>query len=173
MPASTILRIEVITTPPAKYDAEGIGGIINIITIKSAADGYRGTLSAGERFPQGGPNMGTSFTIKQGKLGIDGYGGAGIYDNPQTNTSTTQQSYGANPTLLTQAGYKSSNSKNGYFGVELSYEIDSLHLLSGGFSINGYRNNNASYQASSLMGSGGLQQGYTIDNNSNGHGGGG
>jgi ferric enterobactin receptor len=173
MPASTVLRIEVITTPPAKYDAEGVGGIINIITIKSTTDGYRGTLSANERFPQGGPNVGTSFTIKQGKLGIDGYGGAGIYNNPQTNTATMQQSYGAAPTLLTQAGYKSNNSKNGYFGTELSYEIDSLHLLSGGFSINGYSNNNASYQTSSLMGSGGLLQGYTIDNNNNGHGGGG
>ena len=173
MPASTILRIEVITTPPAKYDAEGVGGIINIITIKSAADGYRGTLSTSERFPQGGPNMGTSFTIKQGKLGIDGYGGAGIYNDPQTNTATSQQSYGPDPTLLTQAGYKNSNSKNGYFGTELSYEVDSLHLLSGGFSINGYTNNNASYQTSSLMGSGGLLQGYTIDNNNNGHGGGG
>lgn len=173
MPASTILRIEVITTPPAKYDAEGIGGIINIITVKNVTDGYRGTLSASERFPQGGPDMGTSFTIKQGKLGIDGYGGAGIYNNPQTNTATTQQSYGAYPTLLTQAGYKNSNNKNGYFGTELSYEVDSLHLLSGGFSINGYNNNNVSYQISSLVGSGGLLQGYAIDNNNNGHGSGG
>jgi hypothetical protein len=34
MPANTVQKIEIITTPPAKYDSEGLAGIINIITTK-------------------------------------------------------------------------------------------------------------------------------------------
>ena len=50
MPASTIQSIEVITNPPSKYDAEGLAGIINIITNKKIADGYKGTLNFNESF---------------------------------------------------------------------------------------------------------------------------
>ena len=44
MPANSVKNIEVITDPGAKYDAEGIGGIINIITTKNALQGYTGTV---------------------------------------------------------------------------------------------------------------------------------
>jgi hypothetical protein len=173
MPASSIQRIEVITNPPAKYDAEGVGGIINIITVKNVDNGYRGNLNLSERFPDGGPNAGGGFTMKQGKFGMNVYAGAGIYNNLQTSFSNTQQSAGNNPTLLNQDGYKHNNSRNGYSGVELSYEIDSLHLLSGELSYNGYHNDGSSYQSSLLTGATGVLQGYDISNTNNGHSNGG
>lgn len=45
LPASSISAIEIITTPPAKYDAAGNAGIINIKQKKNTAKGYSGSLS--------------------------------------------------------------------------------------------------------------------------------
>jgi len=67
MPASTIKSIEVITNPPAKYDAEGIGGIINIITNRKDTQGYSGSLSAGYN-TLGGFNGGGYISAQLGKL---------------------------------------------------------------------------------------------------------
>ena len=44
--ASMIEKVEVITNPSAKYDPDGVGGIINIIMKRGALDGFNGNVSA-------------------------------------------------------------------------------------------------------------------------------
>lgn len=171
MPASSIQKIEVITTPSSKYDAEGLAGIINIITNKTIDDGYNGNLSVNERFPTGGPTIGGAFTTKSGKFGLSAFGGAGLSDNPATINDVLRTSKDLSSTLF-QYGDRKSDGKNAYLGMELSYEIDSLNLLSGQFNLNGSDGTGRASQNSVLRNGGAITQGYDLltDNDNNGKG---
>ena len=167
MPASSIEKIEVITTPPAKYDADGLAGIINIITNKKVDNGYNGSLNVNERFPVGGPGFGGSFTVKQGKFGTSGYGGGSIYNNPSTTNTNNRFT---TSTTLKQTALRESDNRSAYFGSELSYEIDTLNLISGQVNINGNRNDGTSDQESFLRKDNEVIQSYTLLNKNTGKG---
>lgn len=69
MPAENILKIEVITAPPAKYDASGNSGIINIVTKRSISDGFKGNVTTGYSIRSlGSPFMSGNVNYKKGKL---------------------------------------------------------------------------------------------------------
>ena len=129
MPASSIQKIEVITTPSSKYDSEGLSGIINIITAKKIDNGYNGSLTLRESGPVGGPGLGGYGTVKQNKFGMTFYFGGGIYNSPDAESSTSRTTTGENPTVLTNIGTRDSKNRNFYGGAELSYEIDTLNLI--------------------------------------------
>jgi ferric enterobactin receptor len=71
IPASQIKSIEVITNPGAKYDAQGLGGIINIILKHSSVRGINGNISltAGTLNENGSFN----FNARKGDLGINAF----------------------------------------------------------------------------------------------------
>ncbi|WP_413670731.1 outer membrane beta-barrel family protein [Mucilaginibacter sp. Mucisp86] len=169
IPASTIERIEVITNPPSKYDAEGLAGIINIITNKKINDGINGSVNINESLPTGGPGVGGSFTAKKGKFGVSAFGGGSINNSPQTYNNNKRVDTAG--TVLAQNGSQRSNNKTAYFGSELSLQIDTLNLLTAQFNYNGSRGNDYAAQNSLLNGDNRLEQ-YSFQNNSKatGHG---
>lgn len=127
IPAEEIKSIEVITSPSAKYDAEGSGGIINIITKKKTAQGINGNaaISAGTR--QNNGNFG--LNVKKGRLSVNTNFG-GQYAIPQ-NTKVVLQNdnYNLNTALL-QEGFTRAKrySYNGSFGLD--YDINGYNSLS-------------------------------------------
>ncbi|GAB4023317.1 outer membrane beta-barrel family protein [Spirosoma koreense] len=170
MPASSIERIEVITSPPAKYDAEGLAGIINIITTKKLDNGYNGSLNLSERFPSGGPGLGGSISAKLGKFGISAFGGANLQTNLPIRTGVQRITTEGDPTTLFQEGTTGSESRTAYLGYEMSYEIDTLNLISAQVNLNGNRSEGNSLQTSSLTRSDVRLQGYTLSTNRTGNG---
>ncbi|WP_342646948.1 TonB-dependent receptor [Mucilaginibacter sp. CSA2-8R] len=148
MPASNIQKIEVITTPPAKYDAEGLAGIINIITKKDVEQGYNGSINT--RYSNlWGPGVNLNLTVKQGKLGIGGYAGynkrneltTGFSNINQSSTTTDVNAPNYEFSDLRQSGTNTNSGRYAYGTTELTYEADSLNLLTGTFEYYGGKGN--------------------------------
>ncbi len=170
MPASSIQKIEVITTPPAKYDSEGLAGIINIITNKKIDNGYNGGININYRSPVGGPGLGGSFTYKSGKFGVASYYGLNHYKYPQTTSMNSRITTGEGASDLTQSGIRYSDAHSGYIGTEFSYEPDTLNLLTAEFNINGGNSTSFSDRYSSKTDSTNtVAQAYDIANNGKGN----
>ena len=134
MPASSIKNIEVITDPGAKYDAEGLAGIINIITQKqSSMGGYNATVNS-RVDTRGGYGMGAFLTAKVGKFGFSGNYNYYSYRQPwNTSKSFTENKEDSKYKYLNQTG-RNKNKGNGQYGSgEISYEIDTLNLVTVGF----------------------------------------
>lgn len=68
IPAELIKSVEVITSPSARYDAEGTAGIINIITKRSKIQG--GTLDFNTGAGNRGASLGLRGNYRSGKLGM-------------------------------------------------------------------------------------------------------
>lgn len=174
MNAADIEKIEVITTPPAKYDSEGLAGIINIITKKRVDNGYNASLTARESTPAGGPGGSASFTFKQGKFGISGFGGFFNQQSATTSNSNLRNTLDGNgniQSVFQQLGQSSQDGLYHYISTELSFEIDTLDLITGSIDLNGSKYNSLNNQnAHNNAQDGTLLQQYILDNSSKNNG---
>ncbi len=143
MPANTIQKIEIITTPPAKYDSEGLAGIINIITIRKIADGYNGNINARYNLPWG-PGLNLTGTYKKGKFGLSGYLGDSRQIHTTTGYTNYRETFAPSVSTFSQAGDRGNNGNYFYGSAELSYELDTLNLLTASLNYN-----NGQYHSSS------------------------
>lgn len=71
LPASLLDQIELMDNPPAKYDAAGSAGVINIKTKKSKANGFNGSLSANySRAHKGQTNESLNLNYRVNKINL-------------------------------------------------------------------------------------------------------
>ena len=158
IPASTIKRIEVITDPGAKYDAEGTTAILNIVMMSNTKlQGISGNVNS-DVDTHGSVRLGTYLTTKVGKLtttvnyNLRKQGRKQTENNREevynyVKTGEQKREYGTNSTAATI-----------HFGnISASYEIDSLNLMTASANFFGYKadantqNTNERWDKNSLL----------------------
>ena len=145
IPASSVKSIEVITNPGAKYDAEGTGGVLNLITDKSKGgksalpNGVSGTVSAGVD-TRGSLNGGLNFSARYKKITFGGnfYGGRQHNPKVQQLADQTDAAGGA----FKQVMDIDNISPYVWGNASMSYEPDTLNLITVQFGTDSFGNDN-------------------------------
>jgi outer membrane receptor protein involved in Fe transport len=131
IPADQIKSVEVITSPSAKYDAEGSAGIINIVTKKNNLQGL--TLNVDAAADIRGSNLGLNGNYRKGKMGFS-LGGWGRY-NYNIRGEFESEQIGLNPNngTVTSINTQSAQNRNrglfGNYNLGWDYDINDKNLL--------------------------------------------
>ena len=132
--ANDLDKIEIITTPPAKYDAEGNAGVLNIVLKEARKDFMGGNLSYSHNFSNYNSGAITgSLTYSKDKITafFNGGGGLGYYGYEEANNKYYPQS-----TWKSKTDIKNKNNY-GNFRTGFDFEFDNrLNIgLSGEYSL--------------------------------------
>lgn len=144
IPASEIKSIEAITSPGAKYSAQGTGGIINIILKDSKVQGYNGSinLGAGTRLN----NASVNLNVRNHNFGMNAFFGGNAQLSSHTPVSQNRLSMDTvnkSNTNLLQDGY-SDFTRNGYHtGLGFDWGLTKKDNLSGSFSYHHFSYSNS------------------------------
>lgn len=121
IPADAIEKVEVITNPSARYDAEGGGGLINIILKKGKNLGLNGTFIASAGYPD---NHGISGTLNYKSTNFNLFTNQGYnYRNSPGNAITNSRYLNSDNTTRNYINESRENDRyskgyNGNFGME-------------------------------------------------------
>ncbi|WP_020538657.1 outer membrane beta-barrel family protein [Lewinella cohaerens] len=124
--ADMIDRIEVITNPSAKYDAEGSSGILNIVLKKEEKKGVNGSVSVNTGIPDN-HSVGLSLNRRTEKFNLFSQIGAGYRELPRDNNTINQDLLTGTTILSTGTDYRNEAFYNVILGAD--YHINPLNVL--------------------------------------------
>ncbi|MDX1942499.1 MAG: TonB-dependent receptor [Saprospiraceae bacterium] len=143
IPADQIKSVEVITNPTAKFDGEGSGGIINIITKKKNAEGFTGSINAtvGNRSNRGSLNL----NLTRGRFGLN-FSGNGWYgpSRPSYNDYLRIDQVDGQERTLEQHGDGESENFGPRGNLGMFYDINAYNNISSSIGFRGFGRNSES-----------------------------
>ena len=153
MPASSVKNIEVVTNPGVRYDAEGVGGVLNITTNKavtggqSAADGMYGTVRA--QASTRGYGGGLFGSMQQGKFALT----ANVNGMQQGSKGTVMDMTRVQDNGFSTSTHTESNMSMPMLmgNISASYEIDAQNLVSATVGLMHFGTNNTSGTTNTML----------------------
>lgn len=138
LPASMIKRIEVITEPGAAYDAEGTTAILNIVTNEDTRmDGVLGNVNLRYATRAGAPPMASTWlTSEINKVTFNVYAGFNRWGGVQGRSEYEEMSNYPDGSAIHRTGRSQSRGGIVFYGLESSWQIDTLNLFTA--EVSGY-----------------------------------
>ena len=122
-PSESVEKVEVITSPSARYNAEGTAGIINIVLRKSKLAGLNGSLSLNSGYPK---RYGTSANINFRTNKLNFFNNIGYNTRETEGSFKNKTEYYTNQALnnfLNENGIRASERNSNYLNTGLEYFI--------------------------------------------------
>ena len=136
LPSTSIKSIELITNPSAKYNPEGMSGIINIVLHKNTQVGFNGNLNVGLRYMRKAKfNSALSTNYRNGKVNVYGNYSNNIAKNRNFgNISQIEQSSFQNLNML-------DNNKSYVYKFGVDYYLNEKNTISAFTNYNTFNGN--------------------------------
>ncbi|MCI6279532.1 MAG: TonB-dependent receptor family protein [Bacteroidales bacterium] len=132
MQSQEVERIEVMTTPPSKYSAEGDAGVVNIVERRKLSDYLGGTLTDQHYASKGHANdISGSLKYQKGNLFL--YANTSLGLGNRKNKSTQDRKYSGKN--WKQTSYMKSSNRYGSGNIGFEWELSKLFSLGGNYSI--------------------------------------
>ncbi len=153
IPTSSIAKVEVITNPSAKYDAEGASGIINIVLKKNDRPGINGKVFT-RVDTRGGYNEGANLSLYRKPFNVSLSYFFHDRNGPYTETLTRHNLLDDNWLIQHSTGVDNGNFQIGRIGLD--YFLDNSNTISlngavGGWSRKVHENLSSNYLGSNMI----------------------
>jgi outer membrane receptor protein involved in Fe transport len=128
---SLIERIEIITNPSARYEAEGMAGIINIVLRKERKEGFNGSFDIITGYPT---NLGAAANINYRKKNLNFFiNYTASYRNTPGRSRLYQELYAADTTIYRQSFDSRLNGMNNNARAGIDYFFNDKNILTGSY----------------------------------------
>ena len=131
LPSESIEKVEVVTSPSARYSAEGTAGILNIILKKQNLLGFNGNFNVNLGIPR---NEGLNGTLNVRNEKVNLFGTVNLSNSENSGTFFSETNYTRQDLTIEETNDSDYNNKNIFFNLGSEYYFDDNTSLT----ISGY-----------------------------------